>query len=68
MKKSNLQVRVRESCAGNYWQYGINEGRKWHTQSSWLFRKKALVQQKAKALAKCLGIKYNPEIIKQHGC
>lgn len=65
----NVRVKVREGCAGIWWDIGIYEGRKKlfeNTMLSWE-RKYAAIRN-AKTMAKRIGIKYDPEIIKQHGC
>jgi len=65
----NVRVKVTESCSGYWFDIGIYEGRK-HLMNnphiSW--RTEAAAIRNAKAMAKRIGIKYDPEIIKQHGC
>ncbi len=65
----NLRIRVREHCAGHLWDYQLYEGRKQllHNLWGWYERKGYAIRQ-AKAMAKRIGIKYDPEIIKQKGC
>ena len=63
-----VRVKVRASCSGYWFDFGIYEGRK-HLMlinRSWRTEKAAI--RNAKAMAKRIGIKYDPEIIKQHGC
>jgi len=73
----NVRVKVTESCGGGQWRYGIYEGKKLlmyntlhksgrYLESWWLVKSAAI--RNAKAMAKRIGIKYDPEIIKQHGC
>jgi len=69
-----VRVKVVESCNGYYWWYGIFESKKQlmrntaanHGSSSW--RRKDSAIRNAKAMAEKIGIKYDPEIVKQHGC
>lgn len=65
----NVRVRVRESCSGNRWDYAIWVGNKRTSLQypNWYYSKGAAIRR-AKAMAKRIGIKYDPEIIKQHGC
>jgi len=73
-KMKNVKVKVTESCLGYHWWVSIYEGRKEIMRnaeindgvSMWL-RKFAAIRN-AKAIAKQIGVKYDPEIIKQHGC
>ena len=70
----NVRVKVAESCSGNYFWYGIYEGQKMLMQNcintmgthTWKTKKAAI--RNAKAMAERIGIPYDPEIIKQHGC
>lgn len=67
----NLRIRLIENCFGDTWWYGIFEGRKIIMRScrspyAWFTEKGAI--RNAKAMAKRIGIPYNPEIIKRHGC
>jgi len=71
--KKNLRIKVINSCGGRLWWFGICENRKeiMSTPSrsrncSW-YRKSSAIRN-AKAMAELIGIKYDPEIIKQHGC
>lgn len=74
----NVRVKVREfTCTGEY-DYGVYEGKKlllcnpqhyvapWGLKDTW--KRKSYVIKAAKAMAKRIGIKFDPEIIKQHGC
>ena len=65
----NVRVKVRESCSSVWFDITICEGKKvlmWNTDISWRTAKVAI--RNAKVMAKRIGIKYDPEIIKQHGC
>lgn len=64
----NVRVKVRLSCSGRWYDIIISIGRKMLMQnwSSWKTKEAAI--RNAKAMAKRIGIKYDPEIIKQHGC
>ena len=74
----NVRVKVREfTCTSDY-DYGIYEGRKclmcnpqryvapWGLTDTW--RRESYAIKAAKAMAKKIGIKYDPEIIRQKGC
>ena len=70
----NVRVKAREGCNGKWFDYGIYEGRKRlmdNLNTSNLFgywvKKKAAIRN-AKAMAKRIGIPYDPEIVKKHGC
>jgi hypothetical protein len=69
----NVRVKVIKYTCFNGYTFGICEGKKvllQHRKSSgsWLwFTEKAAIRN-AKAMAKRIGIPYDPEIIKQHGC
>ena len=68
----NVRVKVRESCQGHYFDFGIydnhslvmknNVGR----QTYW--EQKSAAIRNAKAMAKRIGIPYSDEIIKEHRC
>ncbi len=67
----NVRMKVTENCTGTYWWFGIYEGRKILMTNqgkpySWSTQKAAT--RNAKAMAKRIGIKFDPEIVKQHGC
>lgn len=70
---NKVRIRVIEDCSGHIWWFGICENRKELMTTpardrgcSW-YRKGAAIRN-AKAMAKRIGIPYDPEIIKQHGC
>ena len=64
-----VRVKVTKTCGGYYYGYGIYEGRRglMHQSCDYWATEKAATRN-AKAMAKKIGIKYDPEIIKQHGC
>ncbi len=69
----NVRVKVGENCTGSWWGFGIYEDRKLllappddRYQNKYNYKTNAI--RYAKAMAKRIGIKYDPEIIKQHGC
>ena len=65
----NVRVRVREDCKGIWWDFGIFKNKKLllvNVDGYW--GKKSAAIRNAKAMAKRIGIKYDPEIIKMHGC
>lgn len=70
----NVRVKVRKAHYSGLWDYGIYEGNKrlmanlyrFNGYSSWI--QKAAAIRNAKAMAKRIGIKYDPKIIKQYGC
>ena len=65
----NVRVKVRRSCNGYYLDIGIYEGKTLlltNYDKLWCVEKAAI--RNAKAMAKRIGIPYDPEIIKQHGC
>ncbi len=69
MKNVRVKV-VWQSCFGKY-SFCICEGRKnlfglLITKWQWVSKRAAI--HNAKAMAKRIGIPYDPEIIKQHGC
>ena len=64
----NVRIKVRNSCGGNLWSYVLYNGRRPTSLcTDWYFSKNNTIRS-AKAMAKRIGIKYDPEIIKQHGC
>ncbi len=65
----NVRVKVREGCSGTWWDYGIYEKKTllW-IQPHVFYDYKGVAIRYAKAMAKRIGIKYDPEIIKLHGC
>lgn len=64
----NERVRVVENCGGFRWWFGICEGRKMLLETPKTYERKGSAIRCAKAMAKRIGIKFDPEIIKQHGC
>ncbi len=63
----NVRIKVVENCGGFWWWYAICQGRK----QIWLgngYENKSGAKRAAKAMAKRIGIKFDPEIVKQHGC
>ena len=73
----NVRVKVGESCSGGSWWYGIYEDRKLLMRNPYrrsggkdwdIWWVKSAAIRNAKAMAKRIGIKYDPEIIKQHDC
>jgi hypothetical protein len=64
----NVRVKIGLSCYGQSYHVGIFEGKKrlMYGDPSW--KTKAAATRNAKTMAKRIGIKYDPEIIKQHGC
>jgi len=63
----NIRLKVIENCDGDYWWYAICEGRK-KLMGCYGYERKANAIRFAKAMAKKVGIPYDPEIIKKHGC
>lgn len=65
----NVRVKVRNSCNGKWWDFGIYVGRKMlMVNKNGLWHTKKVATRNAKIMAKHIGISYDPEIIKQHGC
>lgn len=64
----NVRVKVIENCGGFCWWYAICDGRKSLLETPMVYQKKGNAIRYAKIMAKKIGIKYDPEIIKQHGC
>ena len=64
----NVRVKVGLNCYGHGRHIGIFEGRKrlMYGDKNWKTNKAAI--RHAKAMAKRIGIKFDPEIIRQHGC
>jgi hypothetical protein len=64
----NVRVKAGLNCNGTSYHVGIFEGRKrlMYGDQSWRLEVTAI--RNAKAMAKRIGIKFDPEIIKQHGC
>ena len=69
-----VRVKVIEDCSGFSWWFGIYEGKKclmenvMRKNSSYCWARKSYAIKAAKAMAKRIGIKYDSEIVKQHGC
>ena len=63
----NVRVKVVENCPGNFWWYAICDSNR-QLLDSHITDYKANAIRGAKSMAKRIGIKYDPEIIKQHGC
>ena len=66
----NVRVKVRHwTCQKNY-DFAIFEGRRllFFRNSYQCWRTPEAAIRNAKAMAKKIGIKYDPEIIKMHGC
>ena len=63
----NVRVRVLENCGGFWWWYAICKGKR-QLFSHPGYETKSRAIRAAKAMAKRIGIPYDPEIIKQHGC
>ena len=73
----NIRVKIAKHCIGKCWCCGIYEGKKLlmshaphksngYNEEYWWVKSAAI--RNAKAMAKRIGIKFDPEIIKQHGC
>ena len=70
----NVRVKVRKTHYSGLWDYGIYEGNKrlmanllrHNGYGSWEL--KGIAIRNAKAMAKQIGIKYDPEIVKQYKC
>ena len=66
----NVRVKVRENCDSSWWNFGIFEGGKVLMVNSYIkcWQTKKAAIRNAKAMAKHIGIPYDPEIVKQDGC
>ena len=64
----NVRVKAGLSCYGGYYHVGIFDGKKRLLYGDKEWKMKFAAIRNAKAMAKKIGIKYDPEIIKQHGC
>ena len=64
----NVRVKVNESCSGRLWDFGIYEGKTKLMKCSGIWERKYAAIRNAKIMAKRIGIPYDPEIIKHHGC
>ncbi len=65
---NNVRVKVRHSCSGNWFDIVICIGRKTLFQNWTSWKTVEAATRNAKAMAKRIGIKFDPEIVKQHGC
>ena len=63
----NVRVRVVNSCSGDNWWYAVCEGRRELIIAGGYGYKSNAIRA-AKSMAKRIGIKFDPEIIKKHGC
>ena len=70
----NVRVKVTESCTGRSWRISIYDGKKELMLSAGtgttfgIWERKHAAVRNANAMAKRIGIKFDPEIIKQKGC
>ncbi len=62
----NVRIKVRKNCSCDRWDYAIHDGKKRLSLEypSWYTRKGDAIRA-AKAMAKRIGIKFDPEIVKQ---
>lgn len=69
-----VRVKVREFTCTGCIDYGVYEGKRrlmdnmLRRNGNYVWARKSAAVKAAKAMAKRIGIKYDPEIIKQHGC
>ena len=71
-----IRVKVTESCTRRFWRISIYDDKKEIMSSSdamglpcfGIWERKHAAVRNAKAMAKRIGIKFDSEIIKQHGC
>ncbi len=63
----NVRIKVEEHCGGFRWWFGIYIGRKSLLETQIVYEKKGNAIRYAKAMAKRIGIPFDPEIVKQHG-
>lgn len=65
----NVRIRVRENCRSDLWDYAIfdSKRRQCFGYMDW-YNSKSEAIRRAKAMSKRIGIKYDSEIIKLHGC
>ncbi len=66
MKNKKLRLKVRENCHGKDWSVGVYDGNK--PLGAGPYKNKSSAVRQAKKIADQTGIKYDPEIIKMHGC
>ena len=64
----NMRVKVIYTTYWDDYGYGIFDGRKILVDHTEIWQTKKSAIRNAKAMAKRIGIKYDSEIIKQHGC
>lgn len=64
----NARIRVRENCSGNLWDYAIWAGKRKCLEYNDWYESKSSAVRAAKAMAKRIGIKNDPKIIKRRGC
>jgi hypothetical protein len=64
----NLRIKVTESCSGRLWDFDIYDGKTRLMSCYGIWERKYAAIRNAKAMAKKIGIKYDPEIVKLHGC
>jgi hypothetical protein len=64
----NVRVKAGLNCNGTDYHVGVFEGRKRLMYGDLSWRTESAAIRQAKAMAKRIGIPYDPEIIKQHGC
>ena len=64
----NVRVRVVESCGGVIWWPAICKGKRRIFEQNRVYDYKYNAQRAAKSIAKQIGIKYDPEILKLHDC
>ena len=67
----NVRVKVTENCGGFHWWVSLYDGKKELMSSTGrtaIWERKFAAIRNAKAMAKRIGIPYDPEIVKQHGC
>lgn len=65
MKK--IRLRVLENCSGNWWWIAICDGNKRIIEDEGCEYKSFIIRA-AKRMAKRIDIKYDPKILKLHGC
>lgn len=60
-------VRIRESCGGTLWSVELWKDNRCVLFGKWKMNKSHILKE-AKGLAKKLKLKFNPKMIKEHGC
>lgn len=68
MAKINARVKVGLSCSGYSYHVGVFEGKKRLMWGDRNWRTEVAAIRNAKAMAKRIGILFDSEIVKQHGC